>query len=85
MNVLGAKMFASLWNFRAGVKQFKKVLEDWQISNNITDKQLTKITSAETDLYYAFKNKNWHNDWKSILDSGNPKVNEILTKYEVSH
>jgi hypothetical protein len=38
MNVLGAKMFASLWNFRAGIKQFKKVLEDWQITNNITDK-----------------------------------------------
>lgn len=47
------RMYFSIWNFRANLKNFLLRLEEWKETNNITD--VDSIAKADTELYNTFR------------------------------
>lgn len=86
MDVLGVKMFASLWNFRAALKQFNDILSTWSKEKGYNDDKLKAIAEAEYYLFNQYSSENWTDNWDKILN--NPKyqstVEKILSEHSVT-
>lgn len=77
MDVMGLRMYTSMWNFRASLKKFNSELESWEKKYKYSKSKVINITKAEQALFDKYKE-----EWKSHI-SEQEAIN-ILNKYKVS-
>lgn len=80
MDVLGARMFQSLWNFRAALINFNNALGNWTKTVNYTDDQLELITYAEYKIFTELDS--WKDVSQSILEEDTSKIQSTLDKVQ---
>lgn len=51
MDVLGVRMFAAMWNFRAAIINYKKALEQWKKDNNLSSQDVETLCKIERKLF----------------------------------
>ena len=74
MSVLGMRMFASMWNFRAGLNRFLEQYENWKTKYNYSDEFVERILAEEARLF-----KKFDPDLRDKVDSGEEVKNFTKT------
>lgn len=79
LDYMGTRMYVSMWNFRANLKQFIEKVEALKNENAFSDDKIKKILDADYQLYlYAKKN---NTEVNHLTES---ERNKLLAENEVS-
>lgn len=79
LDYMGTRMFVSMWNFRANLKQFLEKVGDFMNTNGLDQNKLQKILDADYQIYLLSKDKG-----VSVTHLADEDINDLLKSLDVS-
>lgn len=79
LDYMGTRMFVSMWNFRANLKQFLEKVGTFMETNNFDSTKLEKLLDADYQLYLYAKDKK-----VSVSNLSEEEINDVLKSLNVS-
>lgn len=52
---MGVRMYISMWNFRANLKTFLKIYEEWKQKQNLTDDEIELLCALDRNMYVQLR------------------------------
>lgn len=79
LDYMGTRMFVSMWNFRANLKQFLEKVGDFMNMNGFDQDKIRKILDADYQIYLLSKDKG-----VSVTHLADEDINDLLKSLDVS-
>lgn len=79
LDYMGTRMFVSMWNFRANLKQFLEKVGDFMNTNSFDQDKIRKILDADYEIYQLSKEKG-----VSVTHLADEDINDLLKSLDVS-
>lgn len=79
LDYMGTRMFVSMWNFRANLKQFLEKVGDFMNTNSFDQDKIRKILDADYEIYQLSKKKG-----VSVTHLADEDINNLLKSLNVS-
>lgn len=79
LDYMGTRMFVSMWNFRANLKQFLEKVGDFMNTNSFDQDKIRKILDADYEIYQLSKEKG-----VSVTHLADEDINGLLKSLDIS-